>query len=319
MNLKLLNDTKEDIGQLKKIFFKEVAKYFCGEPEEMNFEPKKTKSLYHKYEVIQYNINEKLSKSQETSKNKIFWLLILYLIEEIAETPCLIILDQYNPYYYNRECQNLIHLLLLIINKYTLTKLLLSSSIDNYDIKDFFLKNINNIDIPEFDEEEEKEEDELEESESNISQDEKEERKEDDLINEEKETFSEYEYYEDLIKQKKDIIKANKNLFTPSKYINFSKQHNSQQNYFININREKLNNEYYNSLVDCEVLLNINDNKEEKNNPFLTQLRDMISNFNYSIKTYYEFFDFKEKYNNNSDDIYNIIEEFISIYLTILK
>ena len=316
INLKLLFDSGEDINKLKKIFFKEVAKYFCGEPEEMNYEEKKMKTLYSKYKNIQYNINNKLNSLSGIRDKNFAWLIIKYLIEEISTTPCLIILDQYNSYYCDKECENLNNLLFSIINKFKLIKILLSSSIDNYEIKDFFLKNINNIDVPE-DFGLESEEDNLEESESNVSENEIKEENENIFSdeNEEKETFSEYDYYEDQINQQRNFIKERKNLFPPSKNYNFSNKYNFEKNNFININRNKLNNEYFNSLVDCEILFQNEDKEKEIGEQIFEKLKDMISNFNYSIKTYYEFLDFKEQqeqYNNNSNDISKIIEKFYS-------
>ena len=312
LNLKLLNTMNSKVDQLKKIFFKEVAKYFSGESEKIDLDSKKTKSiLYHNYEVLQNNINNKLYNSLEKQNLEFFWLLIFNLIEEISDNKCLIILDQYNSCYSDNECKKLIYLLNLVLNKYTLIKILLSSSINNYEIKDFFIKNINCIDNYnnyqnyEFISEEEEE---LELSNDNKSEDE--EQKEDNYLeesNEENDTLSEYEYYEDMVKKQTENIMEKINLPPPSNQINFDLNYNTKNSFFPNVDKDKLNNEYYNSLVDCKEFLKIINNEDM---PFLKELEQMMTSFSYSFKIFDDFLYFKE--NKKTDDIAKIIEEFYS-------
>lgn len=268
LNVKLFY--KKNYTQSKNIFLNEIKRIF------LTNENGEEELSYLKY-IYQILISKMITEKSEVEDINIFWQLLFKFLEiynsiKLPNLDILIIVDQYKSLNYDKDFAHLNKLTFKISEMSKLTyriKLLLISSINNFDIKTVFLENLY---ILSFETSSFLNDNLLSLFRYDVVQ------KKKMIIDEATQEDEDYEL-KDIENVLNDNIEKNKNKF--EKYLNnsFKKENNYNSVCYLNRLYSKITKkEYFNNFITCEEII---DEKLGKN------FKHCISVFKYSFK-YYE-------------------------------
>ena len=260
INLKLLTENEK---RLKKLLVNDLAKYLYFKNRKQDEE-----SFLKTQNTMKYLANRKvfnLSKEQEALQTKYkFWIWLRNIFDIIFfdNIPSIIILDQYRDTSSDYNYQYLNNLIDFIETK-TSCKLIISTSINNFDIQYNFYNNINHFSINVNDDKE------LNDNEPNF---------EDKIQNIDNDYFSkECDFYENFLNEKTTRSYEEKNKEVPEFKSDFVLN---------NKLKDKTIKIYYSSLVSGKALAKNFDQDEI----------DCFKNFNYNLKYINKYIKFKSEY-----------------------